>query len=101
MCVVSVGVLFLALPFQEVNMTGSLMMITPERYEDLDVSEYLYMDDYTAAYERPQFESYVDGFLKPFPLMVRFLKCHFCFLFTTKHMYTLYILHRLRLEIKD
>ncbi|XP_063584680.1 glutamate receptor ionotropic, NMDA 1-like [Penaeus indicus] len=55
---------------QEVNMLGSLKMVTPERYEDFDVSEYLYMDDYTAAYERPQTESYVDGFLKPFPLMI-------------------------------
>lgn len=80
-------------------MSGSLIMVTPDRYEDLDVSEYLYMDEWSASFARPRFESYIDGFLKPFPLTVGLLvgATHmYLSLLTANRLHVICIFHAMR-----
>ncbi|XP_063596690.1 uncharacterized protein LOC134773419 [Penaeus indicus] len=41
-------------------------MVTPDRLVDVDMSEFLYLDEVSAGYKKPVFESDINGFLKPF-----------------------------------
>ncbi|XP_047477713.1 glutamate receptor ionotropic, kainate 5-like [Penaeus chinensis] len=53
---------------REIDMTAMGLVITWERYQAFDVSEYLFMDELSAASARPRVEPHVDGFLRPFAL---------------------------------
>ncbi|XP_068250871.1 uncharacterized protein [Palaemon carinicauda] len=54
----------------EVDMTGLGFSFTPERFEDMEISKYLYMDEVTAAYEVPTTSSNIAGFSNPFVVPV-------------------------------
>ncbi|XP_069987022.1 glutamate receptor 1-like isoform X1 [Penaeus vannamei] len=51
---------------QEMNMTGTGLALTHDRAEALDFSEYLYLEESSAAYKRPVLQPDVAGFLRPF-----------------------------------
>lgn len=51
-------------------MSGLGLVMTHDRFRAVDVSEYLYLDESSAAYLRPVVGSYVDGFLRPYDLWV-------------------------------
>ncbi|XP_063606709.1 uncharacterized protein LOC134781386 [Penaeus indicus] len=51
---------------QEVNMTALGLALTYQRAKDLDFSEYLYLEESSAAYKRPVLQPDVAGFLRPF-----------------------------------
>ncbi|XP_068238317.1 probable glutamate receptor [Palaemon carinicauda] len=46
--------------------TGLGLSITPERAEDFDFTEYLYMEEWSAGFKRPQPEPDIAGFVKPY-----------------------------------
>ncbi|XP_042860255.1 uncharacterized protein LOC122246064 [Penaeus japonicus] len=60
------GVLGLALQQEEINMTGIGLALTYQRAQDLEFSEYLYLEESSAAYKRPVLQPDVAGFLRPF-----------------------------------
>ncbi|XP_047477842.1 glutamate receptor 2.9-like [Penaeus chinensis] len=49
-------------------MSGLGLVMTYDRFRAVDVSEYLYLDESSAAYLRPVVGSHVEGFLRPFDL---------------------------------
>ncbi|KAK3863292.1 hypothetical protein Pcinc_030928 [Petrolisthes cinctipes] len=49
---------------------SSAMALDPYRYDVGDTSEYVLMDEHTAAYVRPGVQSDIAGFLKPFTPVV-------------------------------
>lgn len=55
---------------QIANMSATGLSLSPERLEDMDVSEYLYLDEMSAAFKRPVLQSDIAGFLKPYSLLV-------------------------------
>ncbi|XP_068240949.1 glutamate receptor-like [Palaemon carinicauda] len=46
--------------------TGLGLSITPERAEDFYFTEYLYMEEWSAGFKRPQPEPDIAGFVKPY-----------------------------------
>ncbi|XP_066981236.1 glutamate [NMDA] receptor subunit 1-like [Macrobrachium rosenbergii] len=54
----------------EVDMTGLGFSFTPERFEDMEISQFLYMDEVTAAYRLPTTSSNITGFSNPFVVSV-------------------------------
>lgn len=51
-------------------MTALGLALTYQRAEDLDFSEYLYLEESSAAYKRPVLQPDVAGFLRPFTAYV-------------------------------
>ncbi|XP_069982125.1 glutamate receptor ionotropic, kainate glr-3-like [Penaeus vannamei] len=50
----------------ELNMSGLGLVMSHDRFLAVDISEYLYLDESSAAYVRPVVGSHVDGFLRPY-----------------------------------
>ncbi|KAK7069063.1 hypothetical protein SK128_017451 [Halocaridina rubra] len=58
---------FLALcRMTEVDMSGLGMSLTPTRNKEMDLGQFLYIDEVTAAYQRPTIHSNIMGFANPF-----------------------------------
>ncbi|XP_042867520.1 uncharacterized protein LOC122250230 [Penaeus japonicus] len=55
---------------RELDMSGLGLVMTYDRFKAVDISEYLYLDESSAAYVRPMAESHIDGFLRPFTLWI-------------------------------
>ncbi|XP_066984778.1 glutamate receptor ionotropic, kainate glr-3-like [Macrobrachium rosenbergii] len=51
---------------KEISFTALGIGINPDRIQAIDFSEYLYVDEWTAAFRRPKLESDVLGYVKPF-----------------------------------
>ncbi|XP_042863286.1 glutamate receptor ionotropic, delta-1-like [Penaeus japonicus] len=51
---------------KEVDMSGVPIAITIERNEDVAVTEFLYIDGWSAGFQRPVVQSDISGFVKPF-----------------------------------
>ena len=51
--------------WQELDVTA-LLILSQERAEDFDWSEFLYIEEHSATYRRPVIESDIAGFYKPF-----------------------------------
>ncbi|XP_047735940.1 glutamate receptor ionotropic, delta-1 [Hyalella azteca] len=50
----------------EADVCGSSAIVTPERKEVVDFSEYVYIDHFSTAYREPTIEPNVFGFIQPF-----------------------------------
>ncbi|XP_068238922.1 probable glutamate receptor [Palaemon carinicauda] len=51
---------------KKIDFMGMGMGVNADRALAADVSEYLFMDEWTAAYKRPELESDIAGFVKPY-----------------------------------
>ncbi|ROT82647.1 Variant Ionotropic Glutamate Receptor [Penaeus vannamei] len=51
---------------QEVDMSGVALAVTYERHHSVDTVDYLFIDEWTAAFQRPVLTSDVTGFIKPY-----------------------------------
>ncbi|XP_037800589.1 glutamate receptor ionotropic, delta-2-like [Penaeus monodon] len=49
-----------------IDMTGVGMALTHDRYQDLDATDFLYIDGWSAGFQRPVLQSDISGFVKPF-----------------------------------
>lgn len=80
---------------QEMNMTGTGLALTHDRAEALDFSEYLYLEESSAAYKRPVLQPDVAGFLRPFTgyvsLEALLILFHFIFICLVSHIYNYFL----------
>ncbi|XP_042863287.1 uncharacterized protein LOC122247774 [Penaeus japonicus] len=51
---------------KEVDMSGVAIAVTYDRNRFVDPTDYLFIDEWTAAFQRPVLKSDVTGFIKPF-----------------------------------
>ncbi|XP_047480202.1 glutamate receptor ionotropic, kainate 3-like [Penaeus chinensis] len=51
---------------KEFDMSGLPLALTHERYQALDMTEFLYIETWTAGFKRPVVQSDISGFVKPF-----------------------------------
>ncbi|XP_068238921.1 glutamate receptor ionotropic, kainate 1-like [Palaemon carinicauda] len=51
---------------KKIDFTGLALGVTVERAEELDMSEFLYIDEWSAAFIRPGIQSDIAGFVKPY-----------------------------------
>ncbi|KAK7040959.1 hypothetical protein SK128_021680, partial [Halocaridina rubra] len=68
------------------NFTG-LVLVNADRVKYLDISEYLFIDEHSAAYMRPTLDSDIEGFYKPYTYTVWILV-----MFSIATMATAYLL---------
>ncbi|ROT82648.1 Variant Ionotropic Glutamate Receptor [Penaeus vannamei] len=54
----------------EVDMSGVPMALTHDRFQDVEATEFLYIDGWSAGFRRPVLQSDVSGFVKPFSAYV-------------------------------
>ncbi|XP_047480201.1 glutamate receptor ionotropic, delta-2-like [Penaeus chinensis] len=54
-----------------IDMTGIGMALTHDRYQDLDGTDFLYIDGWSAGFKTPVLQSDISGFIKPFSGYVR------------------------------
>ncbi|XP_064114187.1 glutamate receptor ionotropic, kainate 1-like [Macrobrachium nipponense] len=53
---------------KKIDFTGQALGVTAERAEAVDMSEFLYIDEWSAVYKRPGIQPDIAGFVKPFTL---------------------------------
>ncbi|XP_066962085.1 glutamate receptor ionotropic, kainate glr-3-like [Macrobrachium rosenbergii] len=53
---------------KKIDFTGLALGVSADRAEALDMSEFLYIDEWSAVYKRPGIQSDIAGFVKPFTL---------------------------------
>ncbi|XP_066962292.1 probable glutamate receptor [Macrobrachium rosenbergii] len=51
---------------KKIDFTGLALGINADRAQTVDMTEFLYMDEWTAGFKRPELESDIAGFVKPF-----------------------------------
>lgn len=55
---------------KKADATALAFVATPDRAKDTEIGEYLYIEEHSAAYSRPQLQSDITGFMKPFTSMI-------------------------------